>query len=226
MLEKAEIAWERAKVYEILSGVFLKEPNSEMFSLLKKWVYTLKDEEGIRVLAKVEEQDPNLERLTQEYYDFFFVPVSGLFVPPFEAAIRGAQRKKGRKTKFGSYWRDTTVSIAHLYEQIGFASQNLKMFEPLKAMSIPDHLGLELSALAYLCRVEARRHQEGQSVDSITYLEKVLLERHLTQWLDLFVQDLKEVDKTGFYTAFASLASEFCRLEVAELADSPCVLTQ
>lgn len=224
MLGKAEIAWERAKIYELLAGVFLKEPSPEIFSLLKKWSTTLDNPQLMRVLEKIQEDDPKLEGLTQEYYDYFFVPVSGVFVPPFEAAIRGAQREKGKKTKFGSYWRQTTVALSHLYEQIGFLTQELQMFEPLKAMRIPDHIGLELSALAYLCRVEARRYQEGQSIEPIQYLEKILLEKHLNQWLDLFVQDLKAVDKTGFYSAFASLAAEFCRLEGAELADSSNVL--
>ncbi|NMA70081.1 MAG: molecular chaperone TorD family protein [Desulfitobacterium sp.] len=224
MLGKAEIAWERAKIYELLSGVFLKEPSPEIFSLLKKWGTTLDNPQIIRTMEKIQENDPELEELTQEYYDLFFVPVSGIFVPPFEAAIRGAQREKGRKTKFGSYWRQTTVALSHLYEQIGFVTQDLQMFEPLKAMRIPDHIGLELSAMAYLCRVEARRYQEGQNSEPIQYLERILLEEHLNQWLDLFVEDLKEVDRTGFYTAFASLAAEFCRLEGAELSDTKLLL--
>lgn len=213
-------ALERAKAYEFLAGIFLKEPTAEVFELIKDWAESIEEETGLRsLLERIKEKDPSLEALTQEYYDLFFVPVSGRFVPPFEAAIRGALRGEGKKTKFGSFWGSETAQISEIYAGMGFRPQELDIFEPLKQMNIPDHIGFELSALAYLCQVEVNLAQNNQSLEAVRNLEKTLLEKHINRWLPLLKEDLERVESTGFYTYFVHLAGGLCKEEERILED-------
>lgn len=218
MFETEESAWERAKVYELFAGVFLKEPTLEGLAILKNWAEDLEEVSELNaLLQEIETEDPELEALVQDYYDLFFVPVSGRFVPPFEAAIRGAQRQKGRKTKFGGFWGNSTLELMHFYQGIGFDPKQLAVFQPLKESNIPDHLGFELCALAYLCYAEETKIKEGQDADHLRHLQKTLLDEHLNQWLDLLQKDLKKVDRTGLYACLVGLISDFCRQEAQSL---------
>ena len=214
MFETDGSALDRAKGYEFLAGIFLKEPNVEVFQILKDWAASIEEDAELGVLLnRIEEKDPTLEGLTQEYYDLFFVPVSGRFVPPFEAAIRGAFREEGKKTKFGSFWGSETAQISEIYKQIGFHPEELEIFEPLKQMNMPDHIGFELSFMAYLCQVEENLNKNGQSSESVLNLEKIFLDQHLNSWLTLLKEDLGRVESTGFYTYFVQLASNLCQEE-------------
>ncbi|WP_019851499.1 molecular chaperone [Desulfitobacterium sp. PCE1] len=221
MPEREGNARERALGYELLAGIFLKEPTLEQFRTLQNWAAGLEDSSLKELLREIEEGDPELQELLQTYYDLFFVPVSGRFVPPFEAAIRGAQRQKGRKIRYGGFWGDSTLQVRQIYQQIGFEPEKMNSFQPLKEMNIPDHIGFELSALACLCQAEASWEEEQKDLDSLHSIQKILLEEHLNQWLDHLREDLAEADPTGFYTYFARLAAEFCREEVGFLTGSP-----
>lgn len=206
-------ALERARAYEFLAGIFLKEPTAEVFKPIKDWAESIEGEIGLRALLKqIEEKDPSLEFLIQEYYDLFFVPVSGRFVPPFEAAICGASREEGKKIRFGSFWGSETVQISEIYERIEFRPKELDIFEPLKQMNMPDHIGFELSALAYLCQVEENL-VKNHSLEAVRNLEKTLLNKHLNRWLPLLKEDLERVESTGIYTFFVQLACDFCEEE-------------
>lgn len=215
MFESEGTASERASAYEFLAGIFLNEPTEELFKYLRSWATGIGDEEVEfnSLLKWIEDTDSTLEVLKQEYYDLFFVPVSGRFVPPFEAAIRGASREQGKKTKFGSFWGSVTSQVSGIYEQIGFLTEELGIFEPLKQMNMPDHIGFELSAMGYLCQVEDNLAQSGQGVEAVRKVEKTLLTKHLNQWLPLLKGDLKAVESTGFYLYFLQVACSLCEEE-------------
>lgn len=214
-------ARERALGYELLANIFLNEPTQEQFKVLKKWAADLEDPWLEELLREIEEGDPGLEELRQIYYDLFFVPVSGRFVPPFEAAIRGARRQKGGKTRFGGFWGDSTLQIKQIYQQIGFEPEKMTIFQPLKEMNLPDQIGIELAALAYLCQGEESWQEEKKDLRALHHWQKVLLEEHLNQWLPQLREDLTGADPTGFYTYFAGLAAEFCQEEAGILTGSP-----
>lgn len=216
-------ASERARAYEFLAGIFLKEPVTEVVKILKDWVQTAQgnqtdeseDEEQEDNLSEIfnrfETKDPELKGLTQEFYDLFFVPVSGRFVPPFESPIRGAERQEGKKIKYGSHWGLQTHRIFEYYERLGFQPEALNIFEPLKQTKIPDHLGFELSFLAYLCRLEEVALQSGQETAGLRQLQQRILQDHLLGWLPQFIEDLERVESTGYYPYFAQLALEWCQ---------------
>lgn len=214
MLEGNESALERARAYEFSAGIFLQEPSPQIFEFLKAWSTGIEDKTELQSLLKrIEDNDSSLETLKQEYYDLFFVPVSGRFVPPFEAAIQGALRSEGKKTKFGGFWGNETSQISEIYNQIGFQTQGLDIFEPLIEMNIPDHIGFELAALAYLCQMEDKLTKNNQSIETVRHYQRTLLEKHLNRWLPLLIEDLARVESTGFYAYFVQLAWDLCREE-------------
>ncbi|GAB6174233.1 molecular chaperone TorD family protein [Paradesulfitobacterium aromaticivorans] len=213
MIEREETAGDRARAFEFLAGIFLKEPSMAAFNEVRIWAAEGKDPEILSLLQEINNQDPGLTELTQEYYDLFFVPVSGRFVPPFEAAIVGAMRQEGRQTKFGAYWGEQTIKLASLYEQTRFHPGELEVFEPLRGLNLPDHIGFELAYMAYLIRLEGKQGANGLSVKMIKKLEVQFLNEHLRVWLPLLVEDLRAVPQSGYYPYFAQLARDFCREE-------------
>lgn len=217
MSGKEGIALERAAAFEFLAGIFLKEPSVSIMNEVKIWAKEGKEPEMLPLLENIDREDPDLTGLTQEYYDLFFVPVSGRFVPPFESAIRGAVRQDGGATKFGPYWGDTTVKLAALYERTQFHPERLAVFEPLRQLNLPDHVGLELSFMAYLCCLEAQQLERGLSAKLIRKIQTDFLQEHLRGWVGLWVNDLEKVPQSGYYLYFARQARDLCQEETQVL---------
>lgn len=225
MLEKGTAVMEsdpqeagaRAKVYEFLASIFLKEPSQEVFQVLKNYAGMKNDSETLALFEHIAGHDPELANLRQEYYDIFFVPVSGRFIPPFESTIHRALRPTNQKAKFGDFWGDKTMDVAALFEKMQFHPEQLPVFEPLRQLNIPDHVGFELSFMAYLCHLEETRSKKGMGVENIRRLETEFLDQHLNCWLPQFVDDLSQISQSGYYLHFAKLASDFCREERIEL---------
>lgn len=211
---------ERAQAYEFLAGIFLKEPSEEILAELCKWAKASSEDEILPLLTNISTTDYLLEDLKQEYYDLFFVPVSGRFVPPFESAIVTASRRAGEKTKFGFFWGAETTEISQLYKRTEFHPEQLTIFEPLREINIPDHLGFELSFMAYLYRLHTNHKNRGLSTSGIRQLEAFFLDRHLNRWLPLFVADLEQVTQSGYYLYFARLARTLCQEDASDLRSS------
>lgn len=223
MIGMDENAMDRARGYEVLAEVFLKEPLPEEMEGLKVWTDSGSTEKLLElkvILEKIQSDDPELINLTQEYYDLFFVPVSGRFIPPFESTIRGAKREKGKKIKYGAYWGMQTHQLAALYEKVGFDPGALEIFEPLKETKMPDHLGLELLFIAYLCRLEDKAVKSGQEITGLRQLQNRMLNDHLLGWLPQFTTELVRLESSGYYSYFALLALELCREESKSLNET------
>lgn len=214
MVEADENVLARAKAYEFLAGIFLKEPTREALDELKTWAKAGGEMQLLFLIEQLEAQDQELKELKQEYYDLFFVPVSGRFIPPFESAIRGALRTDGQKTKFGALWGEETIKVSALYERMGFNPQLLPIFEPLRQLNLPDHIGAELAYMAYLCHLEAERQNLNPPVKAVQTFEKEFLRSHLLKWLPDFSEDLRKVHQSGFYPYFVDLARDLCRDEL------------
>ncbi len=203
----------RAQAYEFLAGIFLKEPTAEILSELKSWAQVSADEEIQILLAKIAREDSLLAALKQEYYDLFFVPVSGRFVPPFESAVISASREEGEKTKFGSFWGLETAKVSDFYAHAEFRPEQLTVFEPLRQINLPDHIGFELAFMAYLCRWQARLESRGSATTEIQAAQASFLTRHLNRWLPLFAGDLGQTRQSGYYPYFTKIAQELCAQE-------------
>ncbi|AHF07731.1 TorD/DmsD family molecular chaperone [Desulfitobacterium metallireducens] len=223
MFEMDENVIDRARGYEVLAEIFLKEPSTEGMEGLKAWTDSGSTEKLLElkaILEKIQNEDSELMNLTQEYYDLFFVPVSGRFIPPFESTIRGAKREKGKRIKYGAHWGMQAHQLAALYEKVGFDPGTLEIFEPLKETKIPDHLGLELLFIAYLCRLEDKAAKSGQEITGLRQLQNRMLNDHLLGWLPQFTGELVKLETSGFYSYFAILALELCQEESKSLNET------
>ena len=82
----------------------------------------------------------------------FFVPTSGRYVPPYESAFLGYDRAK--PGRFGKLNGAPAGHVRSCWERTGFDPGKLTIFEPLRASFLPDHVGLEMAFMAFLCRAE------------------------------------------------------------------------
>lgn len=184
----------RENVYTFLASLFLLEPNQENIITLQKQLNELLEEkEKIKRFIQTEEE---VLELCQEYYDLFFVPSSGCYVPPFEAALKNYQ--PGKKKPFSQLYNKDTVHVQSCYDVVGFNPWKLNIFQPLKDVKFPDHIGFELAFMALLCANDAKSNQELEDNYNWKRLQHQFLAEHLSQWAKNFSLAVKD-NSRGFY---------------------------
>lgn len=172
------IARDRAMVYEVLASCFLQEPDAELLKLAGEVLGCLLNDMPL--------PSQGIEDLRQEYYDRFFVPMSGRYVPPYESAVRG-RTDTGRRMRYGSLMGPNSHSVMAAYDAVRFDPWQLSMYEPLKGIRIPDHMGLELAFMALMAKSEARARAEetpaeAERAERWLRLQRQFLEEHLNCW--------------------------------------------
>jgi len=207
-----EMATARGTLYEFLASWFLKEPSSELINALNTAISELKmivpAEEGLTELQKFlqnyQSGQLSLSEVQQAYYDLFFVPSSGSFVPPFESAIQNYGENPG---KFGDLMGYHTVQVAASYEEIGFNPHLLDIFPPLKQINFPDHLGFELAFMSSLAS------SEGNLI-----VQSEFLTNHLSIWIGAFSELVDQNDSTGLYSGVTKIANYFIKQDMLHLS--------
>lgn len=189
---------DRFHSYAFFASLLVEEPTLEKWLTIQKLSNSgevPEDKEGTKV---PEEAQVTLERLRQDYYDCFFVPMSGKYVPPYESALRGYQQKP--KPSFGKINTSLTVQIKQHYELTGFDPYRLEMFSPLKNIPLADHVGFELAYMTYLCRQEHEARKEARQDRAERWLEiqKEFMGDHLLRWIPGMTAALGTLEK-GFY---------------------------
>src|SRR5665647_1408685 len=113
----------RAELYSFIAAVFIQEPNSRTLPLQLQLLqleaeYPLADSSAL------------VEKIKQEYYDCFFVPMSSGYTPPFESALLDYSRNE----QFGPLAGPANQDVLFFYEAVGFRPSDLLLFEPLKEL--------------------------------------------------------------------------------------------
>ena len=109
----------------------------------------------------------------------------------------------------------STLEVKQLYHEAGAdISENFK--------DLPDHVGLELACMQFLCEAEARaweadHHEEIRRVRSF---QKRLLDEHLLQWVPALCGRILERAPGPFYRGIASLTEAYLEKEADALAPS------
>lgn len=116
-------------------------------------------------LADLAASDP--ESLGADHHD-----VLGHQVPPFEGVFRGED---------GALGGPASTAVRGRYLTLGF--------QALPDHTEPDHVGVELGALAFLCGAEADALRDGQRAAAvhIAGLQQAFLTDHLMAWLPALV---------------------------------------
>ena len=208
-----QIAASRQKVYSFIADIFLREPSSARWAEQRQALAEFLKETGETLTfgdLVPEDYSKAVEKVQQEFYDCFFVPMSGHYVPPFESAL--LNYKSGERKPFGLLNSQEANHVAECYAKVGFYPWELNVFGPLKEIRLPDHIGFELSFMAILCASEilAWENEQMENVQKWQMVQKQFLKEHLIQWLPQFSQAMQEIAQ-GYYAEAAKVAEQWVR---------------
>jgi putative dimethyl sulfoxide reductase chaperone len=223
MNKRIENAISRKKIYSFFAEIFLQEPTpsrwSEQCNALEKFFEEESQLEGYE--DQVNHLIPEslmtaVEKVKQEFYDSFFVPMSGRYVPSFESALRNYTG--GRKRAFGPLSSSEGSHVAQCYAAVGFYPWGLEVFAPLREIRLPDHIGFELAFMATLCSSEilAWENRELEKVNQWQNLQKQFLKEHLNEWLPHFAEAMRE-NAPGYYAKVAKAAKQWVNTDFEDL---------
>ena len=91
----------------------------------------------------------------------------------------------------------------------------MKIFEPLRNVKFPDHIGYELAFMAVLCANEWASREDEEKALQWKNLQHQFLSEHLSKWIDNFAQAM-ENNAQGFYQK-AGMAARNLVLEDLEI---------
>ncbi len=219
MTDQTRWAEARRDMYRFLSAAFLAPPSERLVGPFLTGDF-LRQMEAAFGSAAVEdlsqfarEFQGDQERLDQEFQALFMVPL-GRYVTPYEAVYRD-ERDVGDTRVRGLLLGPSTLAVKQLYREAGMAISEAYM-------DLPDHVGLELACMEFLCTVEGQawEREDLTEVRRVRQLEGRLLRDHLLQWVPALCQRIRENAPGPFYRGIASLTVAYLALE-SEAVDDP-----
>lgn len=212
-MKRREKAAGRAVLYAFFSFLLSNEPelksiNADKINFLKK---LLRDSEGIPLLdaslgKKLDREQSESEAEIKADYISLFIAPGDRYVPPYESVYVDKDPLADRGLVMGP----STFKVKEFYAKAGLAPS--KDFGEL-----PDHIGLELAFMAFLCEKEAGAEDKDKAGEYLK-LEKAFLEQHLIKWMEEYFALLCQKAGTRFYRAIALLAKDFIQSDFKYLA--------
>lgn len=214
--------WERARqqVYGFFAVLLLRQPTPESLA-------GLLCEQGLAGLQALFPGEPAVQRLgllakersrglwphaefLSDFESLLRVPGEN-YLHPYEAAYATAPEGGGQARLCTA----RTQEVARAY-----AAQSLGPGEG--SPELPDHLGVELEFMAYLCGHAASRLEEDDREDAgrYTMLQETFFQEHLEQWAFDCLSRMEARAQTPFYRCLASLLGRFLREEQQRLSAS------
>ncbi|HAK89055.1 MAG: hypothetical protein A2077_03105 [Nitrospirae bacterium GWC2_46_6] len=219
---EAITAGERERTYRFLSGLCLKPPSDSLITMIKDgsilsvFQDNYEDGEGIESypaglfeFVRQAESMPDLkDELEAEHTALFVLPSD---VIPHEAVYLDRDQRLGGRV---------TISVIQFYEKAG-----ANILE--ECISMPDHLGMELEFMAFLCSIEKESWEktEIEALHKCIELQKEFMDEHLSKWVYRCCEKIIERAEYGFYKAVARSITEFMKNEeeyIAELYSKVC----
>ncbi len=195
----------RAGLYGLMSRVFSDKPSA---ALLK----AMKDPEMLASLAAFEvyfdqdfldgDEEEQAEELAAEYTRLFMA--TGPHIAPYESVfVRGWNEEKPQ------LWGEATVAVAKFYEEAGLG---------LTLGQTPDHLGLELEAMATLAECEAAKREAGDEAgaEKLEQLQRRFCEEHLVKWVPEICKDVRQRTESSFYRGAADITAGLVQVHCGE----------
>jgi TorA maturation chaperone TorD len=197
----ASLPEERAGLYGFFASLCLKPVTRELAAMLTDGRFLAQldapaGSEGSREMALFAKEAPLLgdlvNELTAESTRLFVLPAD---VFPHEAFYTDPKRRLGG---------GVTTAVARFYESAGAQI-------PRQCTEMPDHIGIELQFMEFLCRMEADLSRTGdtQKLYHCRHLQKQFLEEHLFRWAFDCCEKIARFAKIRFYKAVALLLAEF-----------------
>jgi TorA maturation chaperone TorD len=202
---KLEIARAMAGLYGLLSRVFSGNPTAALLKGMKEpgmqesmASFEVPFDEDF--LAGDDEQQA--EELAIEYARLFLA--TGSHIAPYESVfVRGWAEDKPQ------LWGEATVEVAKFYQEAGLE---------LREGQTPDHLGIELEAMAVMAECEAARRESGDAAGAagLEELQRRFCEEHLKGWVPEFCEEVLRRTESGFYRSMAVLTASLVRMHCGE----------
>ncbi len=198
-------AW--ADLLDFAADLYLNEPNSERLASCQTAGKQLADifpEESFPEMFALPET-VSMGEVLQEYFDLFFVPVSGSYLSPFEAAHREKDLAP-----------EVPVLIGHLYAEAGFEPKRLAITSYMQSLNRPDHIGFEMAFLARLLNSALIFVADGD-LKQAQVLHDTAISFHSTylgRWSSPFGKKLEETAKSNLYRGLGGL-TQFVNREFA-----------
>ena len=219
MTDRVRWAEARGNMYRFLSAAFLEVPSAVMVTplLADGFVDGLEEMFGAGVADDLRQFVRGFQgdyaALDQEFQDLFTVPL-GRYVTPYEAVYRD-EREIGETRVQGLLMGASTLAVKQLYREAGAAiSEDFK--------DLPDHVGLELACMEFLCGAEARAWDQEDlgEVRRVRDLQRRLVHEHLRQWVPALCERIRERAAGPFYRGIARLMEAYLVQEAEALTSS------
>ncbi len=195
-IEMNVTAENRSYYYGFLSTVYLQEPTREFIKSLKasNFLDDLNNSDlRFNKTINNDVSDNHLNNLVLEYTRLFIGP--GKHISPYESVYKDNE---------DALWSETTVEVKNFIESSGLEySYNWS--------GLPDHIGVELEFMQRLTchEKEAWSREDKETAIRCLEFEKKFVDEHLSQWVPIFCNKVKEETQTAFYREIAELTRQF-----------------
>jgi len=197
----------RAAVYRALAGLYLEPPSPDFVAGLLRLasgpgMARLFAGPGVECLRRFAgEFRGDASALRQEFHDLFIVPL-GRYVTPYEAVYRD-ERVVGDRRVRGLLMGPSTLRVREEYRQAGW--------DPTGLGELPDHVGVELAFMAFLCARErgAWERGEGERAWEVLAQEQRFLGGHLLAWVPALAARIAGNAASDFYRGIGFLTEQF-----------------
>jgi TorA maturation chaperone TorD len=201
------ISQSRSALYELLSQLTLFPPRAEWVEALRSGdlrgaFSDLFSAETLALLREIPPPDDELlHTLKRDFHRLFQVPGDG-YTRPYEAVYTD-QREVAGELVGGLLMGESTVEVQKLYDGAGLTlSADVK--------ELPDHIGVELAFMSFLCsqEAEARQRGDGKGLGVVLQKEVVFLREHLARWAGDLCAEIRTSARTGLSKAVAGMLEE------------------
>lgn len=204
--DRAIVAAERENIYRCLAALCLSPPTDALISMIREGsiLPPIADQASyMRQFVDQAREIGNLKVELEAEHTALFVLPSGVI--PHESAYLDVGKRLG-----GS----VTIGVAAFYKRAGATILD-------GSIEMPDHLGMELEFMGFLCGVERELWdmEECAALQKCIDLQMAFLEEHLLKWGFACCEDITDTAQYGFYKAMAQFAIEFLETEKNHFAD-------
>ncbi|MEE9600331.1 MAG: molecular chaperone TorD family protein [Thermoplasmata archaeon] len=146
------------------------------------------------------QREATVTGLETEYVRLFSAGPSGPLCPPHESSY---------VTLPGQPASLSLIELEREYARFGLTL-------PSDYENLPDHVSVEMEAMASLCGKEAMAWKDGNARSARRLLEdeRRFIERHLGSWFPMFAGNVRRETRDIFYATIAEAADAFVRHDV------------
>lgn len=186
------LAW--ARLFDLGAMLYLNEPAPEAIRNCEAAGQVLDeclpDERFVYFLKQA--ADKEVGDLRQEFFDLFFVPVSGCHCPPL-----GGISGQGRDVDSGR--------VGPFFEAVGFDPARLPGLPSyLRCLNRPDYLGFELAFMATIMEAAATRPDSAEA-EALYATGRFFHQTYLTPWAARYGRQLAGTAQSDYFRACGHL---------------------